>query len=383
VEKVLVSDLNERGIYREPLGPGVYNINTVALTVYPVPTNAIMVDWADEQAPSGQRVSAAYSTPTDRGQSANVPYPYLTDQTVKGLSYFQFGQLNVVSKDVFNLEVSVRMIIRVAQENAAFVIARFGSIQDLISQIVHPLIDSEFRNSAGSEDALSFFQSRTKLQADALARAKELFAQYHVEAQNLLISYIDFADEKGQKLLDTQNQKQIATQQQAQFEQQAAAQVKNIELQKQQATADKQKDLIASSIQISVNKNLADAAIEQARGTAEARAITGDGESRYLSKVADGNAAQIRQTGVATADAYTAQVNALGQENVAMVKVIDEIATGKVVVTPQTLITSGEDSGGSLGGLLTLFLQRKIKDIEKSDNPTASKDTTQKTPGTK
>jgi regulator of protease activity HflC (stomatin/prohibitin superfamily) len=125
----------------------------------------------------------------------------------------------VTSKDGFQLEVNVRMVIRIQPGNAAYIIARFGSVANLIDQIVHPLIDSSFRNKAGEKKAIDFFQSRTDLQTEALAHAKDRFSEYNVEAQNLLIAYIDIPKD----LLDTQTKKEIANQQQAQYDQEAMA----------------------------------------------------------------------------------------------------------------------------------------------------------------
>ena len=106
------------------------------------------------------------------------------------MEFFKFNQLKVTSKDGFQLEVDVRMVIRILPENAAFVIARFGSVFNLIQQIVHPLIDAEFRNNAGEKQALEFVRSRSQLQQEALDKARQAFQKYMVEAQNLLISYI-------------------------------------------------------------------------------------------------------------------------------------------------------------------------------------------------
>ena len=87
VEKVLISDVNQRGIYDKPLTPGTYNLNTIAFTAYPVPTSAIMVDWADTESPLAATMAQPEATPT-KNISA---YPYLTDQTIKGISSFQFS----------------------------------------------------------------------------------------------------------------------------------------------------------------------------------------------------------------------------------------------------------------------------------------------------
>ncbi|MGI0080320.1 MAG: SPFH domain-containing protein, partial [Nitrososphaerales archaeon] len=375
VEKILISDVNERGIYDKPLTPGTYNLNTIAFTAYPVPTSAIMVDWADTESPLAASMSRPEATPA-KNISA---YPYLTDQTVKGISYFQFSQLNVVSKDGFQLEVSVRMIIRVAQENAAFVIARFGSVFNLISQIVHPLIDSSFRNSAGEKKALEFFQSRTDLQKEALERAKIEFEKYHVEAQNLLISYIDILDKS---LLDTQTQKEIALQQQAQYQEQAKAQEQRIDVETKKAIADKQPDVVASKLQITINQNLAQAQIEQAKGVSVSTSTTAEGQS-----------AAIRNVGQAQADAYSAQVKALGQNNVAMVNVMDRVKDGKILITPQTLVVSGGKDGETSSTLFAAYLatlmQKQVlpqtdTDEKKDGDPTVQGNTptTDNTPST-
>src|SRR2546422_143712 len=187
VERLLVPERNRRGIWRNPVAPGKYNLNRVAFTAYMVPTSAIMVDWARSERPDAPSLARRPAEP----RADESDYPYLTEQGEKGLSFFRFGQLLVTSKDGFKLEVDVRMVIRILPENAAFVIARFGSVFNLIQQIVHPLIDASFRNNAGEKKALEFVQGRSQLQEEALNRARGQFAKDYVEAQNLLISYID------------------------------------------------------------------------------------------------------------------------------------------------------------------------------------------------
>ena len=93
-----------------------------------VPTSAIMVDWARSERPDAPSLARRPAEP----RADESDYPYLTEQGEKGLSFFRFGQLLVTSKDGFKLEVDVRMVIRILPENAAFVIARFGSVFNLI-----------------------------------------------------------------------------------------------------------------------------------------------------------------------------------------------------------------------------------------------------------
>ena len=63
VESLLTTDWYRRGIWRNPLAPGKYNLNTKAFTAYLVPTSAIMVDWASSDRPSAPSMSRPSAAP--------------------------------------------------------------------------------------------------------------------------------------------------------------------------------------------------------------------------------------------------------------------------------------------------------------------------------
>ncbi|HYK93119.1 MAG TPA: SPFH domain-containing protein [Thermoplasmata archaeon] len=336
IETLLTPDRNRRGIWESPVAPGKYNLNPVAFTAYLVPTSAIMVDWASSERATAPEMSRPSAAPTADISS----YPYRTDQTVKGISFFQFSQLKVTSKDGFQLEVDVRMVIRILPENAAFIIARFGSVFNLIQQIVHPLIDSSFRNNAGEKKALEFVQSRSQLQQEALEKARTEFAKYMVEAQNLLISYIAV----DETLLATQTQKEIAIQQQAQYQQQALAEEQRIAVQEKTARANLQPQVVQAVLQVEINENQAKALVKQAEGIRDSTRIK-----------ADGDASAVRAVGQAQADAYNAQAIVLGPERVALVKVMEQVRDGNVRITPDTLVT-GTGDAGSGGAMFAAYL---------------------------
>jgi regulator of protease activity HflC (stomatin/prohibitin superfamily) len=337
-ETLLVTDKSTRGIWKDPIAPGKYNLNTIAYTAYPVPTSAIMVDWADTERPSAPMMSRPPTAPVKDASS----YPYLTPQTVQGVSYFQFNQLKVTSKDGFQLEVDVRMVIRINPENAAFVIARFGSVFNLIQQIVHPLIDASFRNNAGEKKALEFVQSRTQLQQEALEKARTEFEKYHVEAQNLLISYIDV----DENLLATQTQKEIAMQQQAQYQQQALAEEQRIAVQEKTARANLQPVVVQAALQVEINANNAKAAVKQAEGYRDSTIIK-----------ADGDAAAVRRVGEAQADAYHAQADVIGSDRVALLGSFDRLRyVQPEVITPRVLVMSDGKGEGNSNTILTTYL---------------------------
>jgi regulator of protease activity HflC (stomatin/prohibitin superfamily) len=336
VEKILITDKNTRGIWREPVAPGKYNLNAIAFSAYQVPTSAITIDWASE----GRIGTEVKGVKPTEAKAAGVLY--------------SFDPLKVTSKDGFQLEVNVRMVIRIQPANAAYIIARFGSVANLIDQIVHPLIDSSFRNKAGEKKAIDFFQSRTDLQTEALAHAKERFSEYNVEAQNLLIAYIDIPKD----LLDTQTKKEIANQQQAQYDQEALAQEKRIAVMEKSSRADKQKDVIDAKLSIDINNDRAEAKVReadgnrrsvilQAQGTKESTILVAQGTKESTILVADGNSYKSKIEGDGVAAAYNAQKEALGQQNVAIIKLIQEIAAGKIQIVPQILVAGGDASASS------------------------------------
>jgi regulator of protease activity HflC (stomatin/prohibitin superfamily) len=348
----LTTDRGVRGIYKEPLAPGVYNLNPVAYTAYLVPTSAVMIDWADN------------GTPADAEQK----------------ELFQFGSLGVTSKDGFAIAVEVRLVTRIDPSNAAFIIARFGSVRGLIEQIIHPVIDAEFRNNAGSKKALEFVQSRTDLQKEALDKAKEAFGKYNVEAQNLLISQIKMPAE----LMATQTQKEIAMQQQAQYEEQAKAAQKQIAVQEMQARAAKQPEVVAALLQIDINKNRASAMVEEANGIRDstrikaegdksALVLTGDGEGAKAAAIGEGQAKAVEAVGLAQGEAYKAQTEVLGADKVALVRVMEAVRDGRIAITPTTLFQMGSDKdGGSSGSLLTAYFARVLAGMDGSSATAAA-----------
>jgi regulator of protease activity HflC (stomatin/prohibitin superfamily) len=347
VEKILITNKYTRGIWREPVAPGKYNLNTIAFSAYQVPTSAVTIDWASE----GRIGTEVKGVKPTEAKAAGVLY--------------SFDPLKVTSKDGFQLEVNVRMVIRIQPGNAAYIIARFGSVANLIDQIVHPLIDSSFRNKAGEKKAIDFFQSRTDLQTEALAHAKERFSEYNVEAQNLLIAYIDIPKD----LLDTQTKKEIANQQQAQYDQEALAQEKRIAVMEKSSRADKQKDVIDAKLSIDINNDMAEAKVKeadgnrrsvilQAQGTKESTILVAQGTRESTILVADGNSYKSKIEGDGVAAAYNAQKEAIGQQNVAIIKLIQEIAAGKIQIVPQVLVGGGE--GSASGNLFNAWLSQMI-----------------------
>jgi uncharacterized membrane protein YqiK len=332
VESLLITDRNERGIFRDPIAPGTYNLNMIAYKAELVPTSAITIDWASSQGPAETKIIGHQKE--EVGQSAKIT------------EFFKFSQLKVTSKDGFQLDVDVRLIIRIPPPNAPFVIARFGTVSNLIEQVAHPLIDSSFRNEAGKKAAMEFVHSRTELQLQALEKAREEFSKYHVEVQGLLIAYINV----DTQLLETQTKKEIAVQQQKQYEQEALAQEQRIAVAEKTARANQQENVISAKLSIEIAADRAEAARREAEGIRDATKTK-----------ADGTAYENEQVGEGLAAAYRAQTEVLGQQNVAALKLFEEIANGKIVITPEVQVTGGGENSGNLVNALLATMLKKSK----------------------
>lgn len=344
-EVVLTTDRNQRGIWEKPVAPGKYNMNPLAFTAYLVPTSAVTIDWAAGAEMRTEHQGAAPGGSTIGSTRKGVPkQDYIDNQ--KATEFFKFSQLTLTSKDGFTLDADVRVIIRVRPQHAPFIIARFGSVPNLIEQIIHPLIDSSFRNNAGDKKAIEFIQSRTELQRDAFEKAKIEFEKYHVETQGLLISYIDV----DKSLLDTQTLKEIALQQKEQYKEQALAQEERIAVEEKTARALKQKDVIDAKLSIEIEADRADAARRKAEGVRDA--------TKYE---ADGKAYENIQTGKGLAEAYKAQAEVVGPENLARIKIMEQVASGKIKIVPDFLIQGGR-GGDQSGNLFQAWMANMVTD---------------------
>lgn len=313
-----------RGIQQEVAGPGIYYLNHRAFIGYIIDTTNITIDWDD------------------------------VDGT-------KFDPLKVVSKDGFEISVSVKVIMRVRPDQAPYMVAKIGSIDNLINHVIHPMIDSSFRNQASSTSAMNFMQDRQEEQKKAEERARLELERYHVECVSVLICQIKLP----QELMDTQTKKIIAQQQQAMYQEQQKAEQTRIATEKTRSEAELQKQLVEAEIGVKIAEQNKQKAITFAEGEAESIRLRAEGEAKGI--VAKGNAegSKILAIGESTAKAYELQNKAIGQQGVTAIEIAKQIATGNIKVTPDFLV-QGENG---IGGLLSAYLTKLItvKEEQKND----------------
>ncbi|HEX8653222.1 MAG TPA: SPFH domain-containing protein [Pyrinomonadaceae bacterium] len=295
-----------RGIQETVVGPGRYYVNTLAITPIVIPTTNQTVEWT-------------------AGEVANT-----------------FDPFEVISKDGFTMQLEVRVVFRVKPEDAPFMVAKIGSIDKLIQNVMHPLIDSIFRNQASESSAMAYLQNRHEEQERAEARVRAHLLKYHVDVVNVLICHIHLPEE----LMKTQTEKILAEQRQNMFDAQREAEEKRIQLEKTTAHANNQKDLMAATVGVEISGK-----------RAEQRKAEAEGEAHYILATGRAEAEKVRLMGEAQGVAYREQVNALGAQGVALVETLKVIGEKNVRITPDVMASGGTgDGAGNLGTLLLLNL---------------------------
>ena len=119
---------------------------------------------------------------------------------------------------------------------------------------------------------------------------RKKFSEYNVEAQNLLIAYIDIPKD----LLDTQTKKEIANQQQAQYDQEAMAQEKRIAVMEKVFPGGQAKRRHRRQISIEINNDRAEAKVREADGDRRSVILRAQGTKESTILVADGNSYRSR-----------------------------------------------------------------------------------------
>src|SRR5205809_3244785 len=309
-----------RGIQEAVVGPGRYYVNTLAITPIVIPTTNQTVEWT-----SGEVVNT-------------------------------FNPFEVISKDGFTMQLEVRVVFRVKPEDAPFMVAKIGGIDRLIQNVMHPLIDSIFRNQASESSAMAYLQNRHEEQERAEARVRAHLLKYHVDVVNVLICHIHLPEE----LMKTQTEKILAEQKQNMFNAQREAEVKRIELEKTSSQADNQRSLMEATVGVDI-----------AGKRSEQRKKEAEGEAYYISETGKAEAEKMRLMGEAQGVAYREQVSALGQQGVAIVETLKVIGEKGVRITPDIMASGGGvggDGGGGIGTLLllNLFRDQMQKTVEKA-----------------
>ena len=318
VERYVV-DAGYRGIQREVLGPGTYYLNKLAYTPHIIPTTNITIDWAEQQAGS--------KTP------------------------LMFNPLAIVSKDGFEMTVEVKVILRVLPQQAPHMVARIGTIQNLIEAVIHPLVDSSFRNQASSSEAMTFMQDRHEQQKRAEEHIVDELLRYHVECVSVLICQIKLPE----RLMQTLTNKVVAMQQKSMYDAQQEAEGRRTEMEKTKAQADLQPNLVKAEIDVAIATQQKQQAITLAEGKGQSIRLEQEGVAAGIAMVGKAEGEKVLAVGNATAEAYEKQVAAVGQSSVALIEIMKRVSDGGIKITPDVYVTDGNGGAGG-SNVLSAFI---------------------------
>ncbi|MCK6597054.1 MAG: hypothetical protein L6Q37_01715 [Bdellovibrionaceae bacterium] len=311
-----------RGIQKEVLGPGCYNINLLAYSVIIIPTTTRSVDWSAEKGKTNQGT---------------------------------FDPFQVVSYDGFQMQVEVRCQYRILPENAPYVVQKLGSIQDLETNVIHPQIDGIFRAQVAKSPAISYQQNRAEEQKAAEDAVRNDLTKYRVEVVSVMITNIHLPE----ALMKTTQQKNLAEQEKSMYDSKKDAEQRRIEFEKTKAEADVQVQIITAEAGIKVAQHEARQMEERARGDASRVRMSAEAEALKIKQLGDSEASVVQAKGEAQAKAYRDQVEALTAQGVTTVEVVKAIASAGLKITPDIQVSSAnQDSQGLVSVLLADMLKK-------------------------
>ena len=328
-----IVDPGHRGLWAEPLRTGKYPLNPRIYDAEKVPTSILTLNWANA-------TSEAHNL--DRGLSS----------------------IAAKSRDAFEFAVDLQVQIHVPDTMAPRVIGMVGTMQNLVNEVLQSAVGNYIRNSLQKLAALRFIETRDEVQDDAQTYVTDYLGRYNVEVRGVYIQDVVFPAD----LVKVLTSREIANQEKATFAAQQAAQLARVDLERQTGIAAAQGDLATAEVSILVNKATAAAAVETANGQATVTRTLGEAEAAKITAIGVAEGSVIREKGLAEAEAYAAQRDAIGPDQTALVAALREIGVNGVKITPDTLVGGGS---GSILDLITLALTNKVTaDTGKADGDT-------------
>ena len=299
-----------RGIWQEPLRTGKYALNPRCYQAEIVLTSILTLNWANA-------VSQAHNL----------------DQ--------QLRQIIAKSCEGFEFSIDLQVQIHIADTKAPWVISMVGTMQNLVNEVLQAVIGNHFRDKLQSMPAVTFIETRQRVQEEAFEHVRKHVEQYQIETKGVYIQDVILPKE----LVSVLTEREIAHQEVQTYQKQCQAQEVRIDMEQAKGKADMQAELAKSAIGVNIKQN-----------NAQARTAEADGEAAYIEKTGLAQGASVKAIGLARAEGYRAQVEALGQSSTTLVNVVTALSEGKAQFMPNILVVGGNGSG-SVDGLAATLMQ--------------------------
>jgi uncharacterized membrane protein YqiK len=315
----------QKGVWVSPLDPGKYPLNTYTHKVEVVPTANVVLNWA-----------------TGKTEAHNLD---------KNLS-----TITVRSSDGFTFNLDVSQIIHIPRTEAPKVIARFGSMANLVTQVLEPTIGNYFRNAAQNSDVIDFLKQRTARQHEAKTSIAKALEEYNVGAVDTLIGDITPPD----ALMKTLTDRKIAEQEKMTYNTQKEAEEVRKSLAQAKAQADTQPSVVKAERDVEIASFNAQAAIRKAEGEAGAKTRNAEADAMVLRTVGSAEGEKITAVGEAEAKVIKQKTAAMDPEKYASVEIARALAASGFKLVPEIVAGGGGD--GNASGIVNVLLANVIRD---------------------
>lgn len=328
VNGVEIVPQGHRGIWRQPLLPGAYNLHPDAFQVIKVKTTQRVYTY--------QRVDRSH----------------WQVQGQKNIAQSYDDSISVRSKDGFTLPVDIRLSVSIAADNAPYIVALVGDadrvnkdeqegedLEVLEARLILPMVRAALRNVAETLGALEFVANRSRVESNTAKMLEAECTPYRLTFQGVYIGAIGLdASEAGKQLLLTQTDKEVASNQRATFQQQELAEQARQQFIRARESAEQQKQLVEAEFAVKTAGERAKAQIESAKGEAET----------------------IRITAEARKQSYEQLASAIGREGLTLLESLRLVREGNIRITPDVLVQGGAGDSGVNEALAATILRQQL-----------------------
>ncbi len=315
-----------RGIWREPIRTGKYPLNPHCYKAEIVPTAILNLNWAEASS-----------------EAHNL------DKNLQ--------QIIAKSREGFIFKIDLQVQIHIPDTQASRVISMVGTVKNLVEEVLQAAVGNHFRDTLQALPAIKFIETRNDIQKQAMGYIESKLREYNVETRGVYIQDVVFPDD----LVKVLTQREIANQEIETFKKQKQSQDQRIETEKARGTADMQKDLAQSEVNVTIEGNKAAAIKINADAYQYKKEAEGRGDSFYTQETGKAKGAEVEAVGMARAKAAEQLKLAVGEQSTTLVNAIDAIMKGDKKIMPEILVMGG--NMGSLDGLaatLTKMFKEKL-----------------------
>ena len=314
------------GVWHEPLLPGKYYLNLRAYTVTPISTRVHA--WEYRGGYTRRHIDLTVDQKggiTQKERSEVVPVP--KDAADSAITTRAEG---------WSVPLELRVLVQVAPQNAPFVVASVGGIDEIEDRVLTPAIRSITRNVVGGRQVLELLDKRSELEDLVEERIRP-----EGRKAGISIREIRFGDPAiPPELMVARLREQLAGQLQKTYQQEKKAQDERIRTEKARAEADRQDELVAAEIAVKVAEQHKLAVHKQ-----------GEGEKLRLLEIAAGQ---------------KAQAEVLGQDRVLQLAMLKEMlaaaqANPDIIKVPNVLVQGS--SQGLAGAAAILGASNFVQSI--------------------